>query len=350
MSEDAGRWRRRLRTWALLGLRLLAVFVVASVLVFAAVESMPEDPVSLRVKNPDPARIAEIRASLGLDDPWPVRLGRHMTDFLSGNWGESLISGRSVRAEIATYFPATLELGVLALLLGTSVGMLLVLGSEATGWRGLQHGASALGALGLTVPIYWIGLVLVVVFAVFLGWLPVSGRYDFTLGQPQGTGFYLLDTALRGDGAGFVAACRHLVLPVVTLACYPAALVAGVLRGRLADPRLQKLVIALRAKGLGPLRIWGWHVPRLLAPALITVLGTHVGGLLGGAVLTETVFSWPGMGRFIVDGVLNRDLFVISHGLLLIILLAFVATTLADRLAALANPLTRLDAGKGAQS
>ncbi len=318
----------------------MAVFVVAAALVFAAVEAMPEDPVSLRVKNPDPARVAEIRAALGLDDPLPQRFVRYVGDFVSGNWGESLISGRAVRAEVGVYFPATLELAVLAVALGTVVGLLLVLGSEATGWRWLQRLGAGLGALGLTVPIYWIGLLLVVGFAVGLGWLPVSGRYDFTLREPSGTGFYLLDTLTGQNAEGFGAALRHLVLPVITLAFYPAALIAGVLRGRLSDPRLQKLVVALRAKGLGPGRIWGWHVLRLLAPALITVMGTNAGGLMGGAVLTETVFSWPGMGRFLVDGVLNRDIFVISHGLLLVILLAFAAVSVADLLARWANPLT----------
>jgi ABC-type dipeptide/oligopeptide/nickel transport system permease component len=325
--------------WGWRILSLLAVFFGASLLVFGAVQAMPEDPVALRVKNPDPARVQEIRESLGLNDPWWEQYGNYLRDFVTGNWGQSLISGRAVREEVANYFPATLELGLLATLLGVVAGLMLVLGSEALGWKWTRKLAGGLGAIGLTIPIYWIGLLLVIAFAVRLNWFPVSGRYDFTLRTPNGSGFYLLDTLLAGNTEGFRATVRHLILPVVTLALYPAALVAGTLQARLRDPRLQKLIVALQAKGLGPVSIWGRHILRLLGAPVVTVVGTNFGALLGGAVLTETVFSWPGMGRFLVEGVLNRDVFVISHGLLLILLLAFIVVQGADRLAHWVNPV-----------
>lgn len=334
MKEGGMRWRK---IGQMLG-GALGVFLGASLLVFAAVQAMPEDPVALRVKNPDPARVAEIREALGLNDPWWAQYAHYLGSFVQGDWGQSLISGRTVRGDVATYFPATLELGFLATSLGVGFGLLLVLGSEALGWKWARRVARGLGALGLTLPIYWIGLLLVLAFAVRLQWFPVSGRYDFTMRPPEGTGFYVVDTLLGGHFEGFRAALRHLVLPVVTLALYPAALVAGTLQARLRDPRLQKLLVALRAKGLGPGAIWGRHILRLLGAPVVTVVGTNFGALLGGAVLTETVFSWPGMGRFLVEGVLNRDVFVISHGLLLVLLLAFAVVKGADRLARWVNP------------
>ena len=323
--------------------RMLGIFLLGSLLVFAAVQAMPGDPVSLRFKNPDPARVAEIRAELGLDDPWVVQYVRFVGDFLTGDWGESIRSGRPVGGEVAKFLPATIELGGLALLLGSLAGVALVLVSEALGWRGLRRLTAGLGALGLTVPIYWIGLVLAVGFALQLGWLPVSGRFDFTRMAPEGTGFLLLDSLLAGDVSSFWIVVRYLVLPVVTLALYPAALVAGTLAARLEDARIEQLLVALRARGLGPWRIWGWHILRLVGAPLVTVIGTNFGALLGGAVLTETVFSWPGMGRFLVHGVLTQDVFIIQHGLLLVVLLAALVVALADVLARWLSPV----AGRG---
>ncbi len=310
--------------------RLALVFCLASFALFLALEAMPEDPVSLRVKNPDPARIAEIRKGLGLDDPWALRYLRGVREFVTLDWGRSLITGREVRAEVARCLPATLELSVIALLLGTLAGLVLVLGAHATGRRRLLQPVRALAALGLTVPIFWIGLLLILLFAVQLGWLPVGGRFDFSWPAPAGTGFFLIDSLRAGDFTAFRMTLRHLALPVLTLALYPAAVVAGTLEARLGEPFLQRLVIALRARGFSEARIWGRHVLRLVSGPVVTVIGTQAGTLMGGAVLTETVYAWPGMGRLVVDGVLNRDLFVIQHGLLLIVVLALALVTLAD--------------------
>lgn len=313
--------------------RFVFIFLVASFFLFLALEAMPEDPVSLRVKNPDPERIAEIRASLGLDDPWLVRYVRGVGDFVTFDWGDSLITGRAVTTEVARFLPATLELAVLGISLGTLLGVSLVLTAHATGWLWLLQPVRGLAALGLTVPIFWIGILLVLLFSVQLGWLPVGGRYDFAYAPPTGTGFLLLDSLLSLDGQAFGITVRHLALPVLTLGLYPAAVVAGTLEARLGENFVERLVTALRSRGFSPLRIWTRHVLRLVSGPVVTVIGTQAGALLGGAVLTETVYSWPGMGRFLVDGVLNRDLFVIQHGLLLIVVLALCVVTLADLLA-----------------
>lgn len=316
------------------GRRFLLIFLLASFSLFLAIEAMPEDPVSLRVKNPDPERIAEIREGLGLNDPWPVRYVRSVGDFLTLDWGESLITGRPVIEEVGRFLPATLEMALLGIVLGVALGISITLVAHATGWRWLRQPARGLSALGLTVPIFWIGILLVLLLSVQLGWFPVGGRYDFAHRAPEGTGFLLVDSIWAWDPGAFAIALRHLALPVFTLALYPAAVVAGTLEARLGEGSVERLVIALKARGLSAPRIWGRHVLRLFSGPVVTVIGTQAGALLGGAVLTETVYSWPGMGRFLVEGVLNRDLFVIQHGLLLIVVGALAVVSLADFLAA----------------
>ncbi len=323
----------RFQTLGLLGRelrRFILIFFIASFGIFLALESMPEDPISLRVKNPDPERIAEIRESLGLNDPWYQRYVRGMGDFVQLDWGESLISGRSVRSEVGRFLPATLELAIPGILIGASLGIAVVLLAHATGWRWLLQPVRGFSAMGLTVPIFWIGLILILLFSVWLGWFPVGGRFDFAHVAPKGSGFLIIDSILQADVEALWISLRHLVLPVMTLSLYPAAVVAGTLEARLNQSSIQRLVTALEARGFSPLRIWGRHVLRLVSGPVVTVIGTQAGALLGGAVLTETVYSWPGMGRFIVDGVLHRDLYVIQHGLLLIVVLALFVVTLSD--------------------
>ena len=326
--------------------RFLLIFLLASLAIFLALEAMPEDPVSLRVKNPDPQRTEEIRESLRLNDPMAVRYLSGLRQFVTTDWGVSLISGREVRQEMARFLPATLELALPGIAFGVLLGCSMVLLAHATGWRWLLQPVRGLAALGLTVPIFWIGLLLILFFSVKLGWLPVGGRFDYAYASPDGTGFLLLDSLLAGDFKAMGITVRHLALPVITLGLYPAAVVAGTLEARLGESGLQRLVIALRARGFSPFRIWGRHVLRLVSGPVVTVIGTQAGALLGGAVLTETVYSWPGMGRFLVDGVLNRDLFVIQHGLLLVVVMALLVVTVADILARILDH--QLSAGKEA--
>ena len=320
---------------------LLLVFFIASAVIFTAVNLVPGDPVSLRLKNPDPERVAAIRAELGLDEPLINQYLHYITSFVRGDWGDSLITGQTVREEISEYFPATLELALVALFLGVLLGLGAAFSAQwfKSGlWRNTALG---LGALGLTVPIFWLGFLFIVVGSLWLGWFPSGGRFDFTLPIPQGSGFLIFDSLAAGRLDMLGATFQYLALPVCCLSLYPAALVCGVLQARFADPRLHTLVRALRAKGLSESRIWLIHVLRLLGAAVITVVGTNFGALLGGAVLTESVFSWPGMGRYLVEAVLNRDLFVVENGLLSIILLAYLIISTADLLAFLSNPTVR---------
>jgi ABC-type dipeptide/oligopeptide/nickel transport system permease component len=316
----------------------VAIFLLASLAIFSAVRAIPGDPVALRLKNPDPKRVAEERARLGLDRPAHVQYAAYLRDFVAGDWGRSITFGRQVRTDIAEFLPATLELSVVALVLGIGVGVAAALLSEALHSAWLRRFSFFLGTLGLTVPIFWIGLLLIVVGTLVLGWFPAGGRFDLAHATPRGTGFHLLDSLIAGDLAGFWIAAHHLVLPAMCLSLYPAAQVCSVLQARLQDPKVGAMLLSLRARGFGPARVWLRHVLRLVSAPVVTVVGTNFGTLLGGAVLTETVFSWPGIGRYLVAAVLDRDVFIVQNVLLLVIVLVLAVVFVADIVAVKLNP------------
>lgn len=320
---------------------VLAIFLIASMLIFLAVRAVPGDPVALRLKNPNPARVAEERARLGLDQPWHIQAWRYVGLFVTGDWGRSLTSGRAVREDVAQFFPATLELGLFGLGVGVVVGVLTAVLAEVFRVQALRRLAFLLGTIGLTVPIFWIGMLFLIVGSWWLGWFPSSGRIDLGIVPPPSrTGSLILDAMVAGRGDALLSALNHLVLPGLCLSLYPAAQVCAVLQARLQDARLQSLLISLRARGLGPVRVWLRHVLRVVSGPVITVVGSNFGALLGGAVLTETVFGWPGIGRYLVGAVLDRDLYVVQNVLLLVILLVVMVVLAADLLAYLANPVT----------
>jgi len=331
---------RRFAPVALRQLALLAaVLVVAGTALFFAVRAIPGDPVSLRLKNPDPVRVAAERARLGLDRPLAVQWWLHQRSFVSGDWGHSLTTGRSVREDFAEFFPATLELAIGGLALGVLVGVATAIGAEVLGAGWLRRFSAVLGTVGLTVPIFWIGLLLLLGGSLLLGWFPSGGRFDLAaVPPPARTGLLTVDALLAGDLAACGVALRHLALPALCLSLYPAAQVCAVLLARLQDPKLRTLVTSLRARGLHPVRIGLRHLSRIVGAPVITVIGSNFGALLGGAVLTETVFSWPGIGRYLVDAVINRDIYVVQNVLLVVLLLVVVVVLAADVLARLAGP------------
>lgn len=315
--------------------RFAFLYLLASVAIFAAIDAIPGDPIALRFgKTVDPERVALERARLGLDAPWAVRYAASQARFWSGDWGVSLSTGRATMQDVRSFLPATVELTLLALLIGAPAGAAAALAGALGGRPWLGALARGLGTIGLVAPIYWIGIALLLVGSVWLGWFPLGGRYDLLAGAGAGpTGFALVDAALAGDGARLLDALRHLALPAVCLAFYPAANVAAALGPRLREPDARGLVAGLRARGYGPGRIVWRHLLRVAAPLGATVLGTTFGGLIGGAVLTETVFSWPGMGRYLVSAVLGRDVFAAQNALLLVAL-AIVAVAAGSDLAA----------------
>ena len=324
------------------------IFFIASLALFAAIRSIPGDPVALRLKNPDPERVAQERVRLGLDEPVIKQYVIYGKRFWTGDWGRSLLSARPVMEDVSRYFPATLELSFCGLFLGILIGILTAVFAEVFHLGLLRRLSFLLGTIGLTLPIFWIGLLSLIVGSLWLGWFPGGGRFDLSLIKPASvTGFLTIDALLEGDLRKFSAALNYLALPAFCLSFYPAAQVCSVLRARLQDPHLVTLVAALRARGLGPVRIWVHHVLKVVSAPVVTVIGTNFGALLGGAVLTETVFSWPGLGRYMVTAVLDRDLYVVQNVLLLVILLVVSVVFLADFIAYLINPVAIRDSEGG---
>ena len=317
---------------------LVCVLIGASILLFTAIHMLEGDPIALRLKNPDPVTVAAERERLGLNEPITVQYVKYVSGFVQGDWGRSLITQRPVVEDVFSRLSATLELTLAAMFLGVLYGIPIALfASSGSGWiyRKISHG---LGVIGVVVPIFWLGFILIVVGSLWLNWFPTEGRFDYTYDKPHVTGFLILDVILTGRWELIGIVLSHLCLPAICLSFYPAAVVINVIHPRLQDPVTRTLIVALKARGFGPVRLWFKHLLKLAGAPLVTALGTNFGALLGGAVLTETVFSWPGMGSFLVGAILEKDLFVIENGFLFIILLVFTVVSVADVIANAMDP------------
>jgi dipeptide transport system permease protein len=250
----------------------------------------------------------------------------------------------TVWSEFKVLFPATLELAIVALLFALVVGM--VAGVIAAVKRGTfaDHGVMTIALAGYSMPIFWWGLLLILVFSVGLGWTPVSGRLDLVFDVPPQSGFMLID-AWRAELADPIAnkgafwdAVRHLILPAVVLGTIPLAVIARMTRSSMLEVLREDYVRTARAKGLSPARVVFVHALRNALIPVLTVIGLQVGTLMGGAVLTETIFSWPGIGKWLIDAIGRRDYPVVQNGILLIATLVILTNFLVDILYGVANP------------
>ncbi|MDQ8187388.1 ABC transporter permease [Pelagicoccus sp. SDUM812002] len=318
----------------------LALYVFASLAIFAAINAIPGDPVELRFgKVVNAERVAIERERLGLDRSFVERYILSQKQFLTGDWGRSLGSGQATTVDFFAFMPATLELSFSAMLLGVALGLSVALFGALGSYPSMSRLANGIGTIGLVVPIFWIGIVLLVVFSLWLGWFPMGGRFDMASIQPsRRSGFLFLDTVFSGDLASLGIAFKHLALPAVCLSVFPAASVASVTYARLQEPELQAFIVALRSRGYGTARILWRHLLRVSAGTTITVVGTSFGALLGGAFLTETVFSWPGIGRYLVTAILERDVFVAQNILTFLVLLVIFVAFVSDLIVFQLNP------------
>ena len=324
--------------------RLLGVIPAAlgfSLLGFLLVHLVPGDPaVAFLGERATPEAVAALRKELGLDRSLPIQMSRYAQRLLlHGDLGVSLRTRNSVAGDLRRAFPATLELALAAMLLACLVGIPLgvVAALKPGSWKDLA--ASAFSVTGLSLPVFWVGLVLAWGLGVHGPGLPFDGRLSADRELPFLTGLLLLDAL--GQPAAWWDALRHLVLPAVTLSIVPMAMLARMTRAQMREVLAEPYILAARAKGLSPVRIlWRHAFPNALLP-ILTTAGLQVGSLLGGAALTETVFSWPGLGRYLVDAVGSRD-FPALQGALLVTAAAFLLVNLAVDLGyALIDPRLR---------
>lgn len=320
-----------------------------TVLAFVLARLLPGDPVEVMLgeRIADRETYEAQRAKLGLDQPLPMQYLGYLGRLLQGDLGRSMVNGRPVLEEFLALFPATVELAVCALAISIVGGVLLGIVAAMRRGSWLDQGLMGLSIVGHSMPIYWWGLLLIMAFSVGMRelWpalaLPVSGRLDIAFDVPPRTGFMLVDTLLADEPGAFASALRHLVLPSVVLGTYGLALVARMTRSSLLETLGQDFVRAARARALPAWRVVGLHALRSALIPVVTVIGLQVGALLGGAVLTETIFSWPGIGRWLVDAIYRRDYTVLQGGLLLIALGVIAVNLLVDALYGAIDPRIR---------
>ena len=334
-----------------LGRLALAVPTVLGItlLAFALARLLPGDPVEVMLgeRIADRQTYEQQLARLGLDQPLPVQYLHYLARLAQGDLGLSMVNRRPVIDEFLALFPATVELALCALLVSVVGGV--ALGTLAAVRRGswIDQGLMGLSIAGHSMPIYWWGLLVIMFFSVWMRdafpalALPVSGRLDIAFDVVPVTGFMLIDTLLSDEPGAFRSAVRHLVLPSLVLGTYALAMVARMTRSSLLETLGQDFVRAARARALPPWRVVGLHAMRSALIPVVTVIGLQVGGLLGGAVLTETIFSWPGIGRWLVDAIYRRDYTALQGGLLLVALIVIAVNLLVDLLYGAIDPRIR---------
>lgn len=297
----------------------VAVLAIVSVLVFAMVRLTPGDPAEIMAgSDATPSAVERIRREMMLDRPVWVQYGAWLGRALRGDLGASAATGNPVGPALLACFAATLELTVLAMAIATVAGIALGV-LAATRPRTPTDAAVMAGAVaGQSMPVFWLALLLIYVFGVELKWLPIGGRLPLDQYVVPRTGMFLVDTLLAGAWGTFFVAIRHLVLPVLALSAVPLALIARMTRASLLEVLEQDYITTATAKGLSRWAVLFHHALRNALIVVVTVVGINFGALIGGAILTETIFGWPGLGRFIVEAVFKRDYPVIQGGVLLV--------------------------------
>ncbi|MBK8174316.1 MAG: ABC transporter permease subunit [Rhodospirillales bacterium] len=322
---------------------IISTFLGVTLLTFALLRLAPGDPIELMLgeRGLTPERHAQMRAELGLDRPMAIQYGAYLRGVLSGDLGRSIVTRTPVLREFLAVFPATVELSVaaigFALVLGIPFGVLAAVRRGSV----FDYATMTISLAGYSMPIFWWGLLLILLFSQYLGITPVSGRIDVLYDVPPRTGFMLIDTLLVDEPGAFVSALHHLVLPAVVLGTIPLATIARMTRSSMLEVLGADYIRTARAKGLSRMRVIGVHALRNALIPVVTVVGLAVGVLLAGAILTETIFAWPGVGKWLIDAVRRRDYPVLQGGILLVASVVIAVNLLVDVLYGALDPRIR---------
>ncbi|OWJ80476.1 MULTISPECIES: ABC transporter permease subunit [Haematobacter] len=324
-------------------LYLIPTFLGITIVAFGFVRILPGDPVLLMAgeRGISPERYAQLSHQLGYDKPMWQQYLDFLWRLLHGDFGNSIVTKKPVLTEFLALFPATIELGLCAILIATLVGV--PVGVIAAIKRGswFDQLAMTTALVGFSMPIFWWGLLLIILFSGTLGWTPVSGRISLMYFFPQVTGFMLIDSLLSGQKGAFASAVSHLILPSVVLATIPLAVIARQTRSAMLEVMGEDYVRTAKAKGLSEGRVVGVHALRNAMIPVVTTIGLQIGVLLAGAILTETIFSWPGIGKWMIDSISRRDYPVVQSGLLLIAAVVMIVNLIVDLTYGLINPRIR---------
>ncbi|WP_255990047.1 ABC transporter permease subunit [Chitinolyticbacter albus] len=322
---------------------VIPTFLGITVLAFALIHVIPGDPVLVMLgeRNIDPTYYREAMHRLGLDLPLWQQYLHYLGNLLQGDLGTSIKTNIPVLQEFLALFPATLELSLAAM--GFALVFGLAAGIVAAVKRGTVVDHTVMGAAltGYSMPIFWWGLILIMVVSVHLGLTPVSGRIDIEYDIAPITGLMLIDTLISGEPGAFVSALEHLILPAIVLGTIPLAVIARMTRSAMLEVLREDYIRTARAKGLSRSRVILKHALRNALMPVVTVIGLQVGTMLAGAVLTETIFSWPGIGKWLIDAIGARDYPVVQGGILLIASMIILVNLLVDLLYGVINPRIR---------
>ncbi len=321
----------------------IPTFIGVSIVSFLFIRLLPGDPILLMAgeRGMSDERYAQMMTQFGFDQPLLVQYWDYLKGILQGDLGTSFKTKKPVWDEFFTLFPATLELSlcaiVFAVVLGIPAG--IVAAVKRGKWPDQMLMSTAL--VGYSMPIFWWALLLIILFSGMLGWTPVSGRISLLYYFPIDTGFMLIDTLRSGQAGAFSSAVQHLILPTIVLGTIPLAVIARQTRSAMLEVLSEDYVRTARAKGLSPLRVNALHALRNAMIPVITVIGLSVGTLLAGAILTETIFSWPGIGKWMVESIGSRDYTAVQGGLLMIAIIVMIVNLFVDVLYGLINPKIR---------
>jgi peptide/nickel transport system permease protein len=324
-------------------LLLIPILLGVSVLVFGWIHLLPGSPAeSLLGEHATPQAVAQIRRQYGLDKPLYVQYWRYLETTLEGNLGTSIATTRPVTYEIEHRFPATVELALSAMIFAVVCGVPLGFFAAKRYGTWFDNASLVVSLIGISIPIFFLAIILKYIFAVKLGWLPTVGREDILAVRPHPTNFYILDAILNGDPTALWDSIKHLILPAIALGSIPLAIVTRITRASVLDVQNEDYVRTARAKGLAPHTVDSRHVMRNALLPVVTIIGLQTGLLLSGAVLTETVFAWPGIGSWLKDAIFNRDYPVLQGGILFVAFVFVIVNLIVDISYALINPRIRL--------
>ena len=322
---------------------IVPTFIGVTLLTFALVRLVPGDPLEMMAgeRGLTPERHAELMAQYGFDKPLMEQYGIYLMEVAGGNFGRSVVTKKPVLQEFFERFPATVELAFCAMVFAVVLG--LPMGVIAAVRRGklVDYAVMGTAVTGFSMPIFWWALLLVLFFSVNLGWTPVSGRISALYWVEARTGFMLIDSLLSDEKGAFGSAVSHLILPSVALGTIPLAIIARMTRSSMLEVLGEAYVRTARAKGLSPFRVVTVHALRNALIPVITVIGLATGILLAGAILTETIFSWPGIGKWLIEAVRRRDYPTVQGGVLLVATIIMLVNLLVDLLYGVVNPRIR---------
>jgi peptide/nickel transport system permease protein len=323
-------------------LQIIPVLLGVSIVVFFMVRAIPGDPAQILLgQQASQEQVQQVRENMGLDKPIFVQYGLFLKDAIRGDLGDSIVTGRPVTTELMVRLPATFELAAFAMLIAILVGVPVGVISAVRQYSLLDKTTSVLALTGISMPIFWLAMILVVIFGVNLELLPFPGRLDPTTGITAITGLVLVDSLLTLNFAGFWDGLLHLIMPALALGTIPMAVIMRMTRSSMLEVMHEDYVRTARAKGVVPWRVVSKHALRNAMLPTITVIGLQVGLLMGGAIITETIFSWPGIGLYAYNSIITRDYASIQGVVLYGALLFVLVNLIVDVLYAILDPRVR---------